>query len=333
MREVFHAGQILAGRYRLVRPLGEGGMGAVWAAEQLALLREVAVKVLLDASAEQRPALRAEALALAAVRHPAIVQIHDYDETEGGVPFLVMELVDGESLAARLAREGALSAESAVELTLPILQGLAAAHARGVIHRDVKPENVLLAREPTGIMPKLLDFGIAKRGGSGPTSDRGLIGTPAYMAPEQARSMPTDERTDVWGAAVLLYELIAGARPFGSGDMFAVMSRVVSEPPSYPRDARGLDGRLWSILMAAMRKNARDRTPSALALHDALSSWLRGRGRTAAPAPPPRAAASPLAPTLAAPVAPVAPVAEAPAPPSDEAPSIDALIREKLGDG
>ena len=337
------AGLVLDGRYRILRPLAEGGMGAVWVAQQISLEREVAIKVLHVADDAQRARLRREALALAAVCHPAVVQVYDYGETTGGIPYAVMELVRGPSLGAHLRRVGALPAEEAVALVLPLLEGLSAAHGAGVIYRDIKPENVVLAEGPAGVAPRLLDFGIARRPDPEDarlTADGSLMGTPAYMAPEQVRGADPDERVDVWGMAVLLYELIAGVTPFAAGNVFVVMRGVVDNPPPFPRHAVGLDGRLWAILMAALRKVPEERTPSALALRDALAVWLGGRrnvlrsllasaasgasGASEAPV----ALAARFAPTLAA-----AGEGEgaAPAPPEDASPSFDALIREKLG--
>jgi serine/threonine-protein kinase len=334
----FFAGLVLDGRYRLESLLGEGGMGTVWVGSQLALQRQVAVKSLRVAAPSHRVRLQREALALAAVHHPSIVEVYDYGETESGLPYVVMELVRGESIAARLDREGALPAEEAVSLVLPILEGLAAAHRAGVIHRDIKPDNVVLAQGRTGVFPKLLDFGIARVDSDADarlTLDGGLVGTPAYMAPEQMRNGPTDERVDVWGVGALLYHLIAGEAPFGTQNIVLVMRRVLEEPPSYPRKARGLDGRLWGILTAALRKAPDERTPSALALRDALSGWLDARG-IATPSHgiavtstlPPRVAAPVDTTLLAAP----APDAVVTPPPNDDAPpSFDVLIRAKLG--
>ena len=333
----FHAGLVLDGRYRLERPLGEGGMGAVWVAYQLALQREVAVKVLHFSAESSRARLRDEALALAAVRHPAVVQVYDYGEMEGGVPYVVMELVAGEPLGAHLGRVGTLPADEAVALVLPILEGLAAAHRAGIIHRDIKPENVILAPGPTGVGPKLLDFGISRRGHAGAsrlTADGSILGTPAYMAPEQVRGVEVDERADVWAVGVLLYELLAGTTPFAADNVFVVIRGVLDKTPSYPRGARGLDGRLWAILMAALRKDPADRTASAPAMRDALAGWLEARKagpapRAAAPAVLPVEVSARLAPTLAA-----GPGSETSLVSAEDAPSsIDALIRAKLGAG
>jgi serine/threonine-protein kinase len=337
----FFAGLVLDGRYRLESLLGEGGMGTVWEGSQLALQRQVAVKTLHVAAPAFRARLRREALALAAVHHPSIVEVYDYGETQAGLPFVVMELVRGESLARRLDRLGALPAEEAVALVLPLLEGLAAAHRAGVIHRDIKPDNVVLAEGPTGVLPKLLDFGIARLENDVDarlTQVGSFIGTPAYMAPEQMRNGPTDERVDVWGVGALLYHLIAGEAPFGVQDLLLVMRRVLEDPPSYPRKARGLDGRLWGILMGALRKLPDERTPTALALRDALAGWLEARGVVAprgivgSGTVPPRAT-SPIDPTLPAAPAPasVPSPAVAASATDDAPPSFDGLIRAKLG--
>jgi eukaryotic-like serine/threonine-protein kinase len=343
----FCPGLVLDGRYRLESLLGEGGMGTVWVGSQLALQRQVAVKSLHVVAASQRMRLRREALALAAVHHPAIVEIYDYGETEGGLPYVVMELVRGESIAARLRRLGALHADEAVSLVIQILEGLAVAHRAGVVHRDIKPDNVVLASGSTAL-PKLLDFGIAQSerdDGTRLTLDGAFVGTPAYMAPEQMRGGVADERVDVWGVGALLYHLIAGEAPFGVRDVVAIMRRVLEEPPSYPRKALGLDGRLWGILTAALRKDPAERTPSALALREALAGWLEARGValprmiTAIPAPL-HASTSSLEPTLLAEItpsnAPVTPTSSpasrrAPAVSDDAPPSFDVLIRAKLG--
>ncbi|MEP7126981.1 MAG: serine/threonine-protein kinase, partial [Byssovorax sp.] len=288
----------------------------------------------LGASAH-RARLQREALALAAVHHPSIVEVYDYGETEEGSPYVVMELVRGESLAARLDREGAMPADEAVGLAIAILDGLAAAHRAGIIHRDIKPDNVVLAEGLVGVRPVLLDFGIARIDSDTDarlTLDGSLVGTPAYMAPEQMRGGPTDERVDVWGVGALLYHLIAGEAPFGVRDVIAVMRRVLEDPPSYPRRARGLDGRLWSILTGALRKAPDERISSASALRDALTAWLEGReiasangvapGSARVPAP-----SAPLAPTLIA-----GPESAVTRSSVDELPpSFDVLIRSKLG--
>ncbi|HRG96819.1 MAG TPA: serine/threonine-protein kinase [Polyangiaceae bacterium] len=340
----FAPGVVLDGRYRLEEALGEGGMGAVWVARQIALEREVAIKVLHtgERSEAQRVRLRREALALAAVHHPAVVQVHDFGETADGTPYVVMELVRGESLADRLVRGGTMGAEEAARLLVPLLDGLAAVHAAGIVHHDIKPENILLAAGPNGMVPKLLDFGIAsdRRERDGHATGEGpIMGTPAYMAPEQARGLPTDSRTDVWAVGVVLYELVAGTSPFFDEDVGQMFRNLLEAPPPYPRRARGLDGPLWRILMDALRKDVRSRTSTAAALRNELERWLEDRPGSARPGSAsiaPEDVAARFAPTLRAPVASSKGAGvhaePAPKPRDDEAPvSIDALVRAKLG--
>jgi len=278
-RKHFRTGMVLEKRYRLLRPLGEGGMGTVWVAEQLALSREVAIKSLHDVAGVNRERLRDEALALAAIHHPSVVQVFDYGETVGGLPFVVMELVRGPSLARMLATSGPLSATDAVALMLPLLEGLDVAHGAGIVHRDLKPDNVVMAATPGGSVPKLLDFGIAKRDRferPALTDEGSIVGTPSYMAPEQVRGEAVDGRTDVWGAATLLYEAVAGAPPFEASTPYRTMERIVRSPPTYPLRAAGLDGALWVILTNALRKDPADRVGSAAELRALLAAWRTG---------------------------------------------------------
>ncbi|MBK8256302.1 MAG: serine/threonine protein kinase [Polyangiaceae bacterium] len=339
----FLPGTVLDGRYRLVRLLAQGGMGAVWVGEQVTLQREVAIKLLRLPAEALHARLQREALALAAVHHPAVVQVYDYGETEEKVPYLVMEFVKGETVGAKLHKTGTFSAPEAAILMLPLLDGLNAAHAVGIIHRDIKPDNVLLCNGPSGVLPKLLDFGIARRDQSEAarlTAEGGLIGTPAYMAPEQVRGAPTDERTDVWGMGVLFYEMIAGKPPFGVEDVIVVIRRVLDDPPPFPTNAVGLDGKLWAVLMNALRKNPAERTPSARAFRDAIAGWLSTRGIVPFSEGAPRGAettqpaATPFTSAAAATIQSERASSAGTPPPSDpENPgraALDALIRQKL---
>ncbi len=334
MTESLQEGLVLDDRYRLLRPLSAGGMGSVWVAEQRRLQREVAVKLLLDSpGAEDRARLRQEALSLAAVRHPAIVEIYDYGETATGAPYVVMELVQGEPLSARILREGAYDARAAVGLMLPLLEGLEAAHQAGVIHRDIKPTNVLVAASPNRPPHlKLLDFGIARLERSGAprvTRVGSVMGTPENMAPEQVRGLATDARTDVWGAGVLLYEMIAGQNPFYADDMFVTMRRVADAMPPYPLRASGVDGQLWRLLTGSLRKAPEDRPPSAAAFREELQDWL---SKSAAPSVAERADVATLPAPRPAPISADAPTLASRGREANatEPASIDALIREKL---
>src|SRR5437764_4966571 len=211
------------GPYRIVRKLGEGGMGVVYAAEDERLNRAVAIKTIRDAGDSiVRERFMREARAAASLSHPNVCQLFDIGDSEGE-PFLVMELLDGESLAERLGR-GALPLAEAIRITLAILTALEALHGRGFVHRDLKPSNVFL----TGFGVKLLDFGLARelhapkvssdattmQPGASPLTLSGMIvGTPRYMAPEQILGTPVDARTDLFSVAVLLFEMVSGAPP------------------------------------------------------------------------------------------------------------------------
>ncbi len=228
-------GDVVADKYRLVRRLGAGGMGAVWHATHVVTRRPVALKFLLSSrhgDVNARARLLREARAAAAVGHPAVVTVHDVIEV-GGAPVLVMDLLDGESLRERLEREGRLSPRVAVEIALAILSVLSAAHASGIVHRDLKPENVFIP-EGGPSQARLLDFGIAKitrtDGLQGLSTETGaMLGTPHYMAPEQAfGEKDVDGRADLWALGVLLYECLSGKRPI-DGENFGQILRAMTE--------------------------------------------------------------------------------------------------------
>ncbi len=224
-------GEIVAGRFRLARFLGEGGMGEVWAATELATGAPRAVKLLKrarSASESGRRRFLREARAAMALRHPGIVTIHEViaDDDIGWV--LVMDLLEGETLRARLDREGKLGLSQTVAIVAPVISAVATAHAAGIVHRDLKPENVFL-----GIAQdvRVLDFGVAKLPPSGdtpPLTESGdRIGTPQYMAPEQARGeLALDHRADVWALGVIIYEMLSGQSPI-RGDNVAEVYRAI----------------------------------------------------------------------------------------------------------
>jgi hypothetical protein len=282
------AGEVIAERYRLIRKLGEGGMGVVWVAHSLVLGVDVAIKLIRagvgDVDMASRMAREAQATAI--LGHPAIVRVFDHGATALGEPFLVMELVEGETLSALLAREGKLEPRFAVKLLLPLLDGLRCAHERGIIHRDIKPENVLISRDPLGRqMPKLLDFGIAKLDYQ-PSVNRltqvgDVLGSPEFMSPEQARGAPDiDARTDVWAVCVVLYELVTGELPFKIKNYNALMQAILHEQPT-PTFERGAgDSHLWRVISKGLSKTRERRWPSMSALGEALAFWLYDHGET-----------------------------------------------------
>lgn len=291
--------------------LARGGMSDVWIARHRLLERRVAMKFMRVASDEARDALLDEAKILASLRHPGIVEVFDCGLHESDTPYLVMELIEAESLRDRLTREGPMPARAAVSLMLPVVRGAHAAHERSVIHRDIKPDNILCTSGATPSV-KLIDFGIARVATSA-SAQFSASGTPAYMAPEQVRGEPCDRRSDVWALGVTLYELLSGAPPFDGADVTETLSSVLVGNVAYPRRAREFDGALWKILMTALRVDPTQRFETAERFATALEQWLEGRdGARAESRPTPRAPVS---------------VARAD---TESVLTLDALIREKL---
>jgi serine/threonine-protein kinase len=267
-------GSVLAGKYRLNLALGEGGMATVWSAYHLELEIPVAIKLLRgrhDSHLAQR--LKLEARAAARIAHPTIVRVLDVAATAAGVPFIVMDLLSGETLADLLARER-LSAVRVVQLLLPIIDGLGAAHAQGVVHRDLKPANVFLHTLGGQLQPKILDFGIAKLGALKLTEEGTTLGSPSYMSPEQARGDDVDFRSDVWSMCVLLYKAIGGRVPFRGADTRAILDAILQQrPPPLPLGA-GVDGHLSRIVLSGLSKAPAARPESMRQLGQQLARWL-----------------------------------------------------------
>jgi len=220
-RKEYAPGDVISRKYRLLQLLGEGGMGSVWVAENLSLNANVALKLIradvAESSANER--FLSEARLAARLQHAAIVRVFDFGKTENDEPFIVMELLEGETLGQRLTRLGSIDPVELCQTLLPIIDALHSAHGHGVIHRDLKPDNVFIAKgEGGGQQPKLLDFGIAKLRGESAfhttklTQAGTLIGSPDYMSPEQARGeTDLDPRSDVWALCVLAYECLVQA--------------------------------------------------------------------------------------------------------------------------
>jgi hypothetical protein len=267
-----------APKYELLAEVGRGGMGIVWRAKQTGLNRVVALKTLLGADpANQLATARflAEAEAVAAVRHPNVIQVYDYGQ-RNGQPFLAMEFLPGGSLADKLRAGGRMPAQAAAELVARIAAGVAAAHDQGIVHRDLKPGNVLF---DAGGEPKVADFGLAKRGAADLTRTGAVMGTPAYMAPEQARGQTktTGPAADVYALGVILFECLSGRRPFESDDPVALMLKVAEdEPPSVRDCAPDAPRDLDHVCRRCLAKEPRDRYPTAAALADDLRRFLAG---------------------------------------------------------
>ncbi|HEX3480595.1 MAG TPA: protein kinase [Kofleriaceae bacterium] len=234
-------GAVIAARYRLIRRVGEGGMGVIWAADDLVTGRPTALKRIKDTVDD--PAARRrfldEARAASVVRHPNVVEVFDVLELDDGPPALAMELLDGESLRDMLVRDRTLSVAALADVLVPVISAVGAAHALGVVHRDLKPENIFLARSAGGErVVKVLDFGIAKLTAldgeamrSAGLTTTAVLGTPAYMAPEQVfGERDIDHRADVWALGVVIYECLAGVRPTEGDNVGQVLKHVVAKP-------------------------------------------------------------------------------------------------------
>jgi tetratricopeptide (TPR) repeat protein len=270
------------GPYEIVAPIGAGGMGEVYRARDTRLGRDVAIKVLpadFAADAERLKRFEREAKATAALSHPNVLAVYDVG-THEGVPYLVEELLEGESLKDRLA-QGAVPVREAVEIAVQVAHGLAAAHGKHIVHRDLKPANVFITSEGTA---KILDFGIAKLVESVPVGEADtlthaptgatelgrVLGTTAYMSPEQARGMPVDPRSDIFSLGVVLYEMLAGQRPFrGETATDTVAAILTQEPPPLPE---GVAPALQSVVTQCLAKRPDLRFSSAHDLALALQS-------------------------------------------------------------
>jgi serine/threonine-protein kinase len=282
-------GTTLRGTYRILRTLDQGGMGMVFEAEHVRLKRRLAVKVLAQHLSKDAHALarfNREAEIISQLQHPNVVQVTDFDTTEAGEPYLVMELLSGESLAARLERERCLPIGEAVRLAAQVSSGLAAAHAANIVHRDLKPANIFLTQfSGQGTLVKLLDFGISKRAGAGKglTGEYDILGTPDYMAPEQAlgKTAQVDHRGDQYALAVITYEMLAGRTPFAGSDVMDVLRQVISaEPPPIEQLAPHVPTEAGDVLRRALSKDPEQRFASIV---DFAAALLRASGASVPP--------------------------------------------------
>ena len=281
-------GSVVAQKYRLVRILGEGGMGAVWVAQNLTLGVQVALKLIrseiegrVDGLSER---LLTEARAAASIGHPGIIQVFDFGLTEHSEPFIAMELLHGESLAQVLKKRGRIAAGRAVRTLLPVIEALVVANQRGIVHRDIKPDNIFLAQQANRVQPKVLDFGIAKLSegfSANLTSEGTVLGSPAYMSPEQARGENNvDFRTDIWALCVVLYEMVAGAQPFAGANWHGLMWAIMEGKPKALADHQIEEPALWALLQRGLSKEREQRYSSMFDFGQALAIWLVDQGVT-----------------------------------------------------
>ena len=283
-------GEILAGKYRIERVLGHGGMGVVVAARHLELDERVAIKFLLPSTLTLPDVVARfaqEARAAVKIKSEHVARIIDVGKLENGAPYIIMEYLEGEDLGAWLETRGRLPVEQAVLFILQACEAVAAAHSIGIVHRDLKPSNLFVVRVADGTLAvKVLDFGISKLTGRDPTdlaitSTAALLGSPLYMPPEQMRlARDVDARSDIWALGAVLHELIAGAPPFPGTSLGEVMANVLERPPralraSQPEAPAGLE----AVIAKCLQKPRDQRYPNVAELARALLPFAPPRGR------------------------------------------------------
>ncbi len=270
---------VIGGRYRVIRLLGKGGMGSVYEAENTWTKRRVALKVMRPEVADRAEYVRRfmqEAQAATQLAHPNIVDVLDMGEDrELGSLYIVQGFLTGRDLRAHLRVVRRMPVRESLDLVVPIMEALVMAHGRGIVHRDLKPDNIFLAETPRGVVPTLIDFGIVKvtgEDGGSNTSTGTLMGTPYYMAPEQARGdTALDARADVWSLGVVLYEMLSGARPATAANSNALIGKIIYEDPRPLSDAApDLPPDVTAAVMGALQRDVRERYPSMQAFLDAL---------------------------------------------------------------
>ena len=271
-------GTIVDNRYSIVRTLGEGGMARVYLAHDEVLDRDVALKILWEYFASDDEFVERfarEARSAASLSHPNIVQVFDRGETESGTAYMAMEYVTGGTLKDRISREGPLSPEDAASVAIQIAEALGAAHERGVIHRDIKPHNVLIADSGEA---KVTDFGIARAAAATTATQTGrVLGTAGYMSPEQALGQRVDQRTDLYSLGVVLFEMLTGRLPFRGESPITVSMKHVNEPPPPPKEIKpDLPDGANTLVLKLLAKDPDDRYADAWELIEDLRRMQSG---------------------------------------------------------
>lgn len=293
--ELVHA--VLADTYRIVRVVGEGGMGRVYEARHVRLgAKRFAIKVLHPEYARNNEALsrfQREAETAASIDDPHVAGVYDVHTTGSGRPFIVAEFLDGKDLSDHIKETGKLDVGFAVRIALQITRALDAAHKNGIVHRDMKPENVFLVGDPASPTAKVIDFGISKiknPGGANLTKTGVIMGTPAFMPPEQAKGEEVDARADVYSVGAILYNMLTGRRPFEKNDPTATITALLLDEPERPSVLNpAVPQGLELVIQKAMAKAAKDRFASMKALEDALAEYAPSEGGPSAVRAAPRA--------------------------------------------
>jgi hypothetical protein len=289
--------KLLGGRYEVLGFLGRGGFASVYQVRSASLQRFEALKVLHESHGEDSEfaqRFRQEARVAASLEHPSIVKVYDFGHVEGTL-WYSMQFVDGPTLSGELATRGTFDEETAARIAVPLLDALDYSHTRGVVHRDIKPDNVLLDKRGR---PFLMDFGIAKTGESLVKTQTGFIlGSPAYLSPEQLRGQPLDGRTDVYSLGVTLYQMLAGVIPYRTENMSALARRLTEDAPPLSGRREGIHPELERIVHRSLERDRNARYANAAEMRDDLEAFLAEVHRrttrvravsSESPAPPPR---------------------------------------------
>ncbi len=299
-------GTTLAERYQIIRRIGEGGMGAVYEARHSIIGKRVAIKVLLEKFLENEELvarLLQEARLASSIGHANIVDVADFGTTRDGRAFVVMEFLEGEPLSELIMRDAPLPVERSLAIVRQIVSALGAAHAKGIVHRDVKPENVYLVRRGAADFVKVVDFGVSRAVHTREEGERewqrltrtgAVLGTPLFMSPEQASgSEDVDQRADIWAVALILYECLTGELPFRANNYLGVVAQILGKeavPPSELRPELGIAPAIDRVVMHGLAKDRSLRYQTMPALERDLESPARrrspGRGRGGHPGGP-----------------------------------------------
>jgi eukaryotic-like serine/threonine-protein kinase len=280
-------GQVLAERYRIVRLVGEGGMGQVYEAQHVNINKRFALKLLrpeITSNAEAVARFRQEAWSASSIGHENIIEIEDFATLPSGSVYLAMEFLTGLPLSERMREEPPMPFAESLDVTLQVASGLAAAHEKGIVHRDMKPENIFLAQKYGHLLVKILDFGIAKvsgaEGNRSLTRTGTIFGTPHYMSPEQALGKPLDHRADIYSVGVIMYEMFTGKVPFEAESFMGILTKHITTQPKPPREVapeREIPAEVEALILRSLAKEPEERQQSMADLVNDLAAIAADR--------------------------------------------------------